>query len=142
MGVGITAVQLNLQQCQLSFMVHVVYAKSHWKICSFIEVIFENIQQINDIKAWTIYIADEEFKVGMWNFHNVLWKTHSLNPVRVIEFTMPVVWNLPTNRNVTRFVSLFFSNILALEFRKTKTLSVWCQSLHFREQVYPWHRKH
>lgn len=35
------------------------------KYVPFIEVIFENIQQINGVKTWTIYIADEEFKVGM-----------------------------------------------------------------------------
>jgi hypothetical protein len=26
----------------------------------------------------------------MWNFHNILLKTHSLNPVRIMEFTIPV----------------------------------------------------
>jgi exonuclease V gamma subunit len=35
------------------------------KYAPFIEVIFENIQQINDIKTWTIYIADKKFEVGM-----------------------------------------------------------------------------
>jgi exonuclease V gamma subunit len=34
------------------------------KYVPFIEVIFENIQQINDVKTRTIYIADEEFEVG------------------------------------------------------------------------------
>ena len=71
-------------------MVQAVYANSHWKICSFIEVIFENIQQINDVKTWTIYISDEESEVGLWNFRNILLKTHSLNPVRILEFTMTV----------------------------------------------------
>jgi hypothetical protein len=60
------------------------------KYAPFIKVIFENIQQIYDMKTWTLYIADEEFEVGMRNFHNVLLKTHLLNPVRILEFTMPV----------------------------------------------------
>lgn len=60
------------------------------KYASFIEVIFANIQQIYDIKTWTLYIADEEFEIGTRNFHNILLKTHLLNTVRILEFTMPV----------------------------------------------------
>jgi hypothetical protein len=35
------------------------------KFAPFIEVIFENIQEINDIKTWAIYIAHEESEVVM-----------------------------------------------------------------------------